>query len=218
MKRILFYLDNEPMSGITHFIGFLCAVAGLVLLTVFASLRGTAWHVVSFSIFGASMVLLYAASSVYHFVPVTSRVKSLFQRIDQSMVYILIAGTYTPIALVTLRGPWGWSLFGVIWGLALMGVVLRIRTIAIPKFVSLGLYLVMGWLALIFIFPLTQQLSSVALFLLFLGGAFYTIGSIAFALGHITFHPKWFGMHEVFHIFVMCGSAAHFYLIFGYVL
>ncbi len=218
MKKILFNLENEPMSGLTHFIGFLFALAGLVLLTVFASLQGNVWHVVSFSIFGTSMVLLYAASSAYHFVPITSRVKSLMQRIDQSMVYVLIAGTYTPLALVTLRGPWGWSLFGVIWGLALVGVVLRIFNIVVPKSISLGLYLVMGWLALIFIFPLKQHLSSVALFLLFLGGIFYTLGSIAFAFGHITFYPKWFGMHEVFHIFVMCGTAAHFCLIFGYLL
>lgn len=218
MKKILLHLDNEPMSGLTHFIGFLLAVAGLVVLTVFASMEGSVWHIVSFSIFGASMVVLYAASTVYHFFPITSKFKHSLRRLDEAMVYVLIAGTYTPLCLVPLRGGWGWSLFGIVWGFAFLGMILKVCNISLPKWASLALYLGMGWIAVIAFVPLRMHMPSMGLFLLFLGGILYTLGVIAFAFGHIRFLGKWFGLHEVFHIMVMLGSLTHFVLIFYYLL
>lgn len=218
MKKVLFELDNEPMSGLTHFVGFLLAVAALVVLVVFASLYGTAWHVVGFSLFGATMILLYAASTLYHFFPITHAAKEVLRRIDHAMIYVLIAGSYTPICLVTLRGGWGWSLFGVIWGLAILGVVWKSVAKKPNKVLSTLLYIAMGWLAVIALVPLKSSLSVDGLWWLFLGGVFYTGGAIAFAFSHIKFHPRWFGMHEVWHLCVIAGSFSHFWLMLRFVL
>jgi hemolysin III len=216
--KFLYAYDNEPMAALTHFAGFLLAVAGLIVLVTFAALRGTVWHVVGFAIFGASMVLLYTASTLYHFIPITSKAKKIMQRVDHAMIYVLIAGTYTPICIITLRGAWGWSLFGVIWGLAVVGIVWKSLGIVKDKWLSTLFYLLMGWLAVIALVPLSQTLPPAGLYWLFAGGILYTLGAVAFAFSHVKFHHKWFGMHEVWHLFVMAGNAAHFWMLFRYVL
>ena len=216
MKKLLFQLENEPGSALTHLMGLLLAIAGLVLLVVFAKLHGTVWHIVGFSIFGTSLILLYLASMLYHFFPITSRAKKVLQRVDHAMIYVLIAGTYTPICLVTLRGGWGWSLFGVIWGLAIAGIIWKLNGTMNPK-VSTVFYVAMGWLALVAFFPLKQALSSAALGWLFGGGIFYTLGAVIFGFDDYFVH-RWFGIHELWHLFVMAGSFCHFWLMFQYVL
>jgi hemolysin III len=218
----MFRHDNEPMSFLTHFIGGLFAIAGLVLLIVEAADRGTAWHVVSFSIFGAALVLLYLASSLYHVVPKDSPWKKRLQVLDHSMIFLLIAGTYTPISLVALRGPWGWSIFGAVWGLALFGIVakaiedLRHR---VPHWIFVVTYAVMGWMAIVAIVPLVHVLSGGALALLFTGGGLYTIGILFFALDTLVARTsRWWGFHELWHLFVIGGSACHFCLIYLYLI
>lgn len=218
MKKILFESENEPLSALTHALGFLLAIAALVVLVVFAAQRGTAWHVVGFSIFGASMLLLYGASAAYHFVPVTHRAKKVLQRIDHAMIYVLIAGSYTPICFITLRGAWGWSLFGVVWGLAALGITWKAIGKWQHKIVSTVLYVAMGWLAMVAFVPLLRATGWNGLFWLLLSGACYTVGAVIFGFGHVKFHPKWFGMHEVWHLLVMAGSFFHFWFLLRYAL
>ena len=218
MRKLLFEMENEPGSALTHFFGLLLAIAGLVLLVVFAALRGTVWHVVGFTIFGTALILLYLASTIYHFIPLTHRAKKVMQRVDHAMIYVLIAGTYTPICFVTLRGAWGWSLFGVVWGIALFGIFWKAFAKAPNHILSTGLYVVMGWLALVAFVPLRAALDAGGWFWLVLGGVCYTAGAVVFSFSHIRFHRRWFGMHEVWHFFVMAGSFCHFWLMLRYVL
>ncbi len=208
---------NEPLSSLTHLIGLLLSVAGLVLLIVFAAIHRNALGLVAFSIFGMSLILLYLFSSIYHFIPSLSRAKEVFRRIDQSMVFILIAGTYTAVCLTVLRGWWRWSLLGAIWAFAIVGVSLasamRMRT-----WLSTPIYLTMGWLGVIAIFPLTHILSPKGMWWLVAGGVFYTIGAAFYGLDSFVPRTRWFGMHEVFHVFVIAGSFSHFWLMLNYVL
>jgi hemolysin III len=209
--------DNEPLSSLTHFIGALLSAAGLALLVVFAALKGTVWHVVGFTLFGASLILLYGASTLYHVLPFTSKAKAVMKRVDHAMIYVLIAGTYTPICLITLRGAWGWTLFGIIWAFATVGVFIKAFDFPIKRWVSTALYILMGWLALIAFYPLIQALSIGGIFWLVLGGVFYTAGAFIFSFDEIKLW-KHFSMHDVWHLFVMAGSFCHFWLMLRYVL
>ena len=212
------FQKNEPLSVITHLLAMLLSIAGLVLMIVFASINGNAYHIVGSVIFGSSLIILYCISSLYHFFPKKTKIKSIFQRLDHAMIFILIAGTYTPIALVMPQRGWGWTIFGIIWGLAMIGVVLKSINIRISGWFSTVIYIIMGWLILIAIYPLTQWLTINALKWLFFGGILYTVGCIFFALDKFVPRTKWFGMHEIFHIFVMAGSFSHFWLMIKYVL
>lgn len=217
--------QNEPVSATIHLIGLLLSIAALILLVVFAAIYSTAWHVVGFSIFGTSLILLYLASTLYHFFHVTSKAKEILKKIDHAMIHILIAGTYTPICLVAIRGAWGWSLFGVIWGLAIIGILLKIL-INIKPWVSATIYLFMGWIIIIAFVPLKKSIPSEGLWWLFAGGIFYTIGVLFLGLDRIfprtrwfgMHETRWFGMHEIFHIFVLAGSFSHFWLMLKYIL
>ncbi|MBR9690178.1 hemolysin III family protein [Candidatus Woesearchaeota archaeon] len=214
----VFLHKNEPFSALTHLIGFFLSIAALVLLVVFASLYGTAWHVVGMSIFGATLILLYLASTIFHFIPKRmKKLKAICKRIDQSFIYVLIAGTYTPITLTKLRGPWGWSLFGIIWGIAIIGVLLksfgRINDVA-----STLIYIAMGWIIVIALYPLLKVLPMTGFLWLLAGGVFYTLGTIFLALERIFPRKNHFWFHEVFHLFVIAGSFSHFWLMLKYVL
>jgi len=206
--------NNEPLSGLTHLLGAMLSVAALVILAALASARGSAWHIVSFSVYGTSLILLYLASAAYHFLPLENSKKTIFRKIDHSLIYILIAGTYTPVCLTVLRGGWGWSIFGVVWGMALAGVFIKLREINISGWLSAAIYVLMGWIALIAIFPILESLSQKGLFWLLAGGAFYTTGTAFFALDKVVPRKRWFGMHEIFHIFVLAGSFCHFWMMF----
>lgn len=208
---------NDPVSGLTHFIGALMSIAGLVLLVVFAAIKATAWHVVSFSIFGASLILLYSASTLYHWLPLKPRAREVLRTIDHMMIYVLIAGTYTPICLVAIRGGWGWSLFGSIWGLAILGIVLKAFWMDAPRWLYTSFYVFMGWLAAIAFYPLIQAVSWRGLFWLVTGGLLYSVGAVIYGLKKPNISPH-FGFHEIFHLFVMAGSISHFILMWRFIL
>jgi hemolysin III len=202
---------EELANAITHGFGAALAVAGLVLLVVFASLRGTARHIVGASLFGSSMVLLYVMSTLYHSFR-GPRVKKVFRILDHASIYLLIAGTYTPLCLGTLHGPWGWSLFGVIWGLAVLGVTFKAIFIHKWAWLSLAVYLLMGWLVVIAIVPLVRAMPVGGLYWLFGGGLFYTLGAGLYAWKKLPYH------HAVWHLCVLGGTACHFACVLGFVI
>lgn len=204
------FLD-ELVNAVTHGLGTALSVAGLVILLVYAAMNGTAIHVVSAAIFGSSMILLYLASTLYHSFPWPD-VKRIFKIIDHSSIYILIAGTYTPFTLITMQGAWGWSVFGVIWGLAIAGIVFKTMfTGRFPK-LSSGIYLGMGWMIVIAIKPLYDALPFGGLFLLFAGGLFYSFGVIFYSWKSLPFS------HGIWHLFVLGGTICHFFAVLFYVI
>jgi hemolysin III len=195
---------EEIFNSITHGIGTLLSIAALVILIVFAVIKGNVWHIVSFTIFGSTMVLLYLSSTLYHSFT-TQKVKNLFARFDHAAIFLLIAGTYTPFVLTTLHGPLGWSLFGIIWAFAIAGVV--IRSIFLTRFRKLmvGIYLGMGWMFVIAIIPLIKNLPVISLAFLFIGGACYSLGVIFYSWRKLKYG------HGIWHLFVLAGSIAHFF-------
>ena len=204
-------LLNETANSITHGIGALLAIAALVLLVVFSSMHGDAWHVVSFSIYGATLVLLYLASTLYHSIQ-KPRLKSILRVVDHSAIFLLIAGTYTPFSLVTLRESGGWVIFGVIWGLALLGIAYKVFFINRYVVISTLFYLLMGWLIIFSIRDLAAGLPVNGLILLAAGGLSYTLGMIFYAGRERLF------MHAIWHLFVLGGSICHFFAVLFYVL
>lgn len=210
-------MKNEPVSSISHLVGGLVSIAGLVLMLVAAVRYGTAWHIVSYAIFGSSLILLYFSSSLYHIVFHDTRWKKRFQKLDHSMIFVLIAGTYTPMALVPLRGGWGWSIFGVTWGIAVIGVLIEVLGIKIKKWQSISLYILMGWIVMIAIKPLLDSISKEALLWLAIGGGCYTLGAGFYALDKIFKKRVHFGWHEIFHFLVIAGSFCHFWLMYKYI-
>lgn len=193
---------EEYWNVVTHGIGAVAAVAGTAVLVVLASLRGDAWEVVGVSVFGASATLLYLASTIYHAEREPGR-KARLRLLDLAGIYLLIAGTYTPFMIDELRGGWGWSLFGVIWGLAVLGGLLQVGALARFRTLSTGIYLAMGWLIVIAAVPLVRELPSQALIWLVLGGVAYTAGTPFFLSQRMRYgHPIW-------HLFVLAGTACH---------
>jgi hemolysin III len=207
---------RDPISALTHFVGALLSVAGLVLLIRAAIARGTPWHVASFAIFGASLILLYSASAVYHWLPVPERVHRILRRVDHTMIFVLIAGSYTPFCLVPLRGAWGWSLFGVAWTVAAAGVILSILWIEAPRWLYTGLYVAMGWMIVVAIAPLIRSVPAGGMAWFAAGGLFYTVGAAMYAFKWPNPFPKVFGFHEIWHLFVMAGSFSHFWVVLRY--
>jgi hemolysin III len=211
LSASVYSLGEEIAHAVTHGIGIVLSIAGLVVLVAFAALYGDAWHITSSSIYGATLILLYTASTLYHGLP-QSRVKRVLQRIDHAAIFLLIAGTYTPYTLVNLRGEWGWTLFGLVWGFALLGVVLEFLVKRRVKWLSLSLYLGLGWLALIAIKPLIDNVATGGLVLLLAGGLCYSLGVIFYLWKRLAYH------HAVWHLFVLGGSLLHFFSILFYVL
>jgi len=208
---------KDPVSGLTHLVGALLSVAALVVLVCVAAREGTPWHVVSFAVFGASLILLYTASTLYHLVPLRERATRALRRVDHMMIYVLIAGTYTPISLVALRGAWGWSLLGSIWGMAVLGVIMKIFWLNAPRWLSTLIYIVMGWLIVIAFPPLLRSVSLSGIGWLVAGGILYTAGAVIYGIKKPNI-VKGFGFHEIFHLFVMAGSYGHFWLMYRYIL
>lgn len=204
-------LGEEIAHAVSHGIGILLSIAGLVLMVVFAALYGNAWHVVSCSIYGATLILLYTASTLYHGITLP-RAKGVLRRIDHAAIFLLIAGTYTPFTLVPLRGAWGWTLFGLVWGFGALGVILETSLKRRIKWLSISLYLGLGWLVVIAIGPLLEAVASGGLVLLLAGGLCYSLGVIFYIWKRLAYH------HAVWHIFVMAGSLLHFLSVFFYVL
>jgi hemolysin III len=194
---------EEIAHAITHGLGVLLGIAGLVVLVVLAALRGSAIHVVSVSLFGATLVLLYTASTLYHALT-HARAKAVFKLLDHGAIYLLIAGTYTPFALGALGGAWGWTLFGLSWGLAGLGILYEVVWKSPWKRLSLVFYLALGWLAIVAARPLVAALPPPGLLLLLLGGLAYSAGAVFYAWRGFPYH------HAVWHLFVLAGSALHF--------
>lgn len=201
---------GERFNAASHLLGAALAVAGLVSLLVLASREGDAWKIVSFAVYGSTLFLLYLCSTLYH--SVRGRAKDVLRKLDHASIYLLIAGSYTPFALVTLRGAWGWSLFGVVWALALLGIVQELAWGRGRRIASLAIYLLMGWLALIAAAPLARALGVAGLSWLLAGGLFYTVGVAFYALS-----DRWRPAHGIWHLFVLSGSGAHFAAVLGYV-
>jgi hemolysin III len=203
--------QGEKFNTISHLIGSVFALAGLVLLVVMSSLQGDPWKIVSLSIYGASLLLVYLNSTFYH--AFKGKTKQVFRTLDHLSIYLLIAGTYTPLTLVTLRGGLGWSLLGAIWGLAALGIALELFLKQRNKILAIIIYVAMGWLVLIAILPLWKALSPMGVVSLVSGGILYTCGVYFYAAkGRIT-HS-----HGIWHLFVIAGSLCHFSTMFFYVL
>ena len=209
---------KDPFSALSHLIGAIMSVIGSIILVYNAIQGGSIWHVLSFVIYGISLISLYTASTVYHWLPLSDEDGLIYRKIDHMMIYILIAGTYTPICLVSLRGPWGWSLLIGIWALAIGGIILKSISMNIPRWISTAIYVIMGWLVVIAFYPLKNAVSLAGIGWLIGGGIFYTVGAIFYAKKWPEFNCKWFGFHELFHLFVMAGSACHFWLMYKYIL
>lgn len=199
-------LSEEVANSVTHGVGLLLAVAGLVILTVFAAMKGTAWHVVSFSLFGSALVILYLISTLYHSIS-HPKVKAFFQRLDHSVIFILIAGSYTPFLLVSIRGPWGWSVFGVVWGLAIAGILLKALYFNKFQKTALILYVSMGWMIVIVFGQVMKNVPFISLVFLFIGGIVYTAGVIFFVWEKLPYS------HAIWHLFVLTGSIMHFFAV-----
>lgn len=213
---------RDFMSGLTHCIGAVLSLAGLVVLICFASIFGDSYDIVSFTIFGITLILMYLFSTLYHWLNISEKGIKVFKKLDHIMIYILIAGSYTPVCLGPLRGPWGWSIFGVVWTLAIFGTILSSIWISAPRGLTTSIYIGMGWLALLIIKPLIEVFNNsgllYSLLWLVLGGILYTIGGIIYGLKIPKTKFKHFGFHEIFHIFVMLGSFCHYWFVLNYVI
>jgi len=201
---------GERFNSFSHLAGAVFALAGMVVLIVIAARQGDPWKLVSFSVYGTCLFSLYASSTLYH--SLRHRAKAVFRRLDHLAIYLLIAGTYTPFALVTLRGAWGWSLFGAIWGLAAAGMTLEFLPRRGARILPVVIYVLMGWLVLIALKPLLQALPWAGFVWLLLGGLLYTFGIIFYGLDERLRHA-----HGVWHLFVLAGSISHYLAILLYV-
>ena len=208
---------RDPMSGLTHCIGALLAVIGLIVLVIKASSPLKPWHLTTYCIFGIGMILLYTASTLYHWLPLSHDGTARLRKLDHMMIFVLIAATYTPFCLIPLRGVWGWSIFGTVWAVALIGIVFKVFWISSPRWLSALMYVFMGWIMIVGIVPLVRSLQAGALFWLFTGGVLYSSGALIYAMKRPNPIPRILGFHEIFHIFVMLGTLAHFWTIYHYV-
>lgn len=202
---------EEFWNVVTHGAGAMLSLAALIALVAYAALNGTAMHMATAIIFGGSLLLLYSASTIYHYVG-TLRLKRLFQKIDHLCIYILIAGTYTPVALLGLKGIWGWTIFGLIWAFAIAGFIFKFSPLRRSEKLSLLLYMLMGWLIIIALKPLIDRMALGALLYLLGGGLCYTLGIYFFVKEKIPYN------HAIWHVFVLGGSALHFFGIFFYLM
>lgn len=208
---------KEPINAFTHFLGFLMSIPIMITLTMKAYQNASLLSVIAFLIFGISLLLLYGASTIYHTLNISQKGTALLRRIDHMMIFVLIAGTYTPVCLIPLRGKWGWTLFIAVWGFAFAGILLKIFWLNAPRWFSTLLYVVMGWLVLVAFVPLERAIPIGGIVLLASGGIVYTIGAVIYAVKWSKLKLKYFGFHEIFHLFVMGGSALHVLFMFQYV-
>ena len=201
---------TERFNGFSHLAGTLAAIAAATVLVVYGASKGDIWKVVSFSIYGATLISLFGFSTLYH--STRGRTKNVFRKFDHSAIYLLIAGTYTPFTLVTLRGPWGWSLFGVVWGLALIGIIQELTIAKGARWISLVIYIVMGWVAVVGVAPMIEALTWRGFAWVLAGGVVYTAGTVFYVYDH-----KYKHWHGIWHLFVLAGAAIHYAAIFAYV-
>lgn len=211
VTSLRYHLGEEIVCSVVHGIGTVLAIAGAAVLITAASLHGDVWHIVGCSIFGGSLILLYAVSTIYHSIQ-RPGAKAILRKLDHSAIFILIAGTYTPFTLVNLRGPWGWLLFGLVWGIAVYGIISKTFLERQCEARSLALYLAMGWAALAAIKPLLSSVAAGGILLLVAGGIAYTAGS-----GFYAWDRQPYG-HVIWHACVLAGSIFHFFAVLFYVI
>lgn len=208
---------REPFSGLSHLAGGVLAAVGLVALLAAAVAAGSAERALAFGIYGGSLVGLYAASALYHLLPVSAAATARLRKLDHAMIFVLIAGTYTPVCLLALEGGWRWGLLGTVWGLALGGVALKLRRVGGRPWLTVALYLGLGWLSVAVVPVLVEALPAGALIWLAIGGLVYTAGAVVYATRRPDPLPGRFGYHELWHLFVIAGSACHFWALARYV-
>ena len=209
---------KDPGSAITHLIGFLMALFAAVPLMIKAFTEPDRLHILALTVFIVSMILLYAASTIYHSLNLSERTNRILRKIDHMMIFILIAGTYTPVCIIVLGGRIGYGLLALVWGIALAGILVKAFWITCPKWFSSALYIAMGWTCVLAFTQLLNSLSRPAFLWLLAGGIIYTVGGVIYALKLPIFNTKHknFGSHEIFHLFVMAGSVCHFIMIYFY--
>lgn len=205
---------KEPVSCLTHLGGAVAALICTAVLIYMAIPRGAA-YIISFAVFGVAMVSLYMSSAIYHMLRVPKRISRILQRIDHTMIFSFIAGTYTPACLIPLRGAWGWAMLSIVWIMAAAGLFMKLFWLTAPRLLSTAVYLVMGWVAVVAVVPLYRALSVSAFVLLLLGGLSYTAGAVIYAAKRPRLFPPHFSFHEIFHIFVLLGSAFHVLFMFS---
>lgn len=206
---------RNPVSGLTHLAAAVLAAIGLVVLIILG--RDSVLKQVSLLIYGISLVLMLSASATYHLVKTNPAVELFLRKMDHSSIYLLIAGTYTPVCLYFFDGFWRWGLLGIVWGMAIIGIFIKLFVIKAPRWVTAGIYLLMGWLAVIGVKEMISSMPTGALIWLLLGGLFYTFGAIIYITKKMDFYPGVFGFHEVWHIFVVLGCVSHFVLVTKYI-
>ncbi len=211
MKKII----KDPFSSISHMVGFIAAIPILSVLIIKSK---NTYSIVSFAIFGAALMLLYGASATYHAVNAKEKITNILRRIDHMMIFILIAGTYTPICLISLKGLTGYVLLIIIWSCAILGIVIKIFWMNAPRFISTLMYVLMGWCAAFAFYPIIKSVSFAGFSFLLAGGIAYTIGAVIYALKWPRICTKYFGFHDLFHLFVLAGSTLHVIFMFIYVL
>lgn len=209
---------KEPVNTLTHLSGALLSVVALVVMILKGVGNSNPLQILSASVFGVSLLALYTASTVYHWVPSSERLNGILRRIDHSMIYVLIAGTYTPICLLALKGVLGWSLFGTVWTLALIGIILKIVWFQAPRWLYTAFYLILGWMSVFFIVPLYKSLPLQGFVWLIVGGLLYSVGAVVYGTKSEKLRISVFGFHEIFHLFILGGSLAHYIMIERYVL
>lgn len=208
------YDGLRPWSALTHGAGVVLALPGSILLLLRAAAVGGAMRITSLAIYCVSMLALYTASTLYHCINTSVKGRLNLRRIDHATICLLIAGSYTPICLLALQGWLGWTLFGIIWALAVAGIVLAVAWIMAPRWLSTAVYLTMGWLAIFALYPLTCVLPAEGMFLLVLGGMLYTVGGVLYGLKWPGRNNPRFGCHEIFHLFILAGSIVHYLLMY----
>jgi hemolysin III len=201
---------KDPASALTHLVGAVLSVIGLFVLLYQGAVYGNTRYVVAFAIFGTSLILLYTASTLYHALHLSPQATLRLRKVDHMMIFLLIAGTYTPFCLLPLRGVWGWSLLGAVWGCAVVGMGVKLFWMTAPRWLSTGFYVLMGWAVVVAIYPLARSVSAGSLAWMVTGGLIYTVGAVLYATKWPRLWPGKFGFHDLWHLFVMGGSLAHF--------
>lgn len=207
--------SEELANALSHLAGAVLATAGLVLMIVYSSIRGDAWHIVTTSVFGVTMIMLYLSSGLLHALK-EGKIQTLFLTLDRIAIFLLIAGTYTPLTLVALSGTLGWILFGIVWAIAITGIILNFTRLARPdtrvNYLFVAMYVVMGWLFIVAIIPISRSLSMMGILWVLIGGFCYSIGVVFYTKGKFRYH------HLVWHLLVVAGSISHFFAIFFHVI
>ncbi len=215
MKNTRYTKSEELANALSHLAGAVLATAGLVLMIVYSSIRGDVWHIVTTSVFGATMVVLYLSSGLLHALK-EGKTQTLFLTIDRIAIFLLIAGTYTPLTLVALRGTLGWILFGIEWAIAITGIILTFTRLSKPdrrvNYLFVAIYVIMGWLFIVAIIPISRSLSMMGIIWILTGGFCYSLGVFFYAKGKFRYH------HLVWHLLVIAGSISHFFAIFFHVI